>query len=159
VGRSEQPAVPLGSLLALEDGATAGRWPHSVPHALFFFERGLVVARIDRWMAKLVVEKQGDDAPEYPEIAAHSWPPDRILRLHPENRLILMTSVLEAHFRYNWLLFQSELVLTLTDASRLKFAWTPRLKVARGDALVRVDFPQEEPYFMRGIFGERLLSD
>jgi hypothetical protein len=156
---SQENADIVGSLLALEDGATAGRWPHSSAHALFFYERGLVVARIDRGWGKLAVEKQGDDAPEYPEIAALSWPPDRIVRLHPENRLILMTAVLEAHFRNNWLLLQAEFVLTLTDASRLKFAWTTRIKVARGDALVSVDFPQDEPYVMRGIFGDLLLSD
>jgi hypothetical protein len=130
-----------------------------VPHALFFYERGLVVARAGGGWGRLAVEKKGDDAPEYPEIAALSWPPDRIVRLHPENRLILMTSVLEAHFRNNWFRLQAEFVLTLTDASRLKFVWSWRIKVARGDALVSVDFPQDEPYVMRGIFGDRLLSD
>jgi hypothetical protein len=107
----------------------------SVAARAVFYERGLLVARVGGWSGKLAVEKHGDDAPEYPEIAALSWLPDRIARLHPENRLIPMTTVLEAHFRNNWPLLQSELVLTLTDASRLKFVWTWRIKVARDDAL------------------------
>jgi hypothetical protein len=126
---------------------------------LFLYERGLIVARVGGWSGKLVVEEHGDDAPEYPEVAALSWLPDRIARLHPENRLIPMTSVLEAHFRNNWLLLQSELALTLTDGSRLKFVWTGRIKVASDDALGPVDFPQDEPYVMRRVFGDRLSSD
>jgi len=53
---------------------------------------------------------------------------------------------------------RNELALTLTDASRLKFLWTTWMKVARGNALARVD-PGHESQVMRWIFGRRLSSD
>ena len=153
--RGEPPVV----FVALASGVRWGlRWFRSAKHVLFFYEDGVLVARVGGW-GKLAVDNDVDDAAEWPAVAALSWLPDRIADLHAENRLIPMAAVREAHYRINWRLVRSELGLSLTDGSQLKFSWVWSVEVASGDGLVRVPSPEDEEPVMRYVFRERLSSE
>ena len=149
--------MTLGSFVAIGAPVRAGeRWPRDPQHALLFYEHGLLVTCLAGWDA---LENQFDAGTvEWLMTVVLSWLPDRIAALHPENRLIPVTSVLEAHFRHSWLLLRDELALTLEDGSRLKFTWVLRIGVVQGGALVRLAYPQEK-LVMRRVFGDRLSSD
>jgi len=150
--------VALGSFVAVGGPVRAGeRWFRDPQHAVLFYEHGLFVTHVDGWLA---LGKDWDVAAEVLWIAAHSWLPDRIVALHPENRLIPVTSVLEAHFRVNRLLLRDELALTLGDGSRVKLNWSTifRLGVLQDGAVVRFGYSQEK-LLMRRVFGDRLSSD
>ena len=157
MGRSELPTAPLGSLVALAEGARTGRTNWWARRTLLFCERGLLTARTSPLTGSLVGQRHRDDVPYHP-VAALPGLADRILRLHPENRVIPTTSVLDARFHPGVLLLTSRLVLTLADTSRLTFLWGNRLGVLSGDA-VSLLAPQEERDVLHLVFGERLSFD